>query len=62
MPLPLHKAMRQCYRKSSFESAKTARKKINIIIKEGGPQMYVYTCMECGRYHLTKNKDVPTVL
>lgn len=48
-------AMRQCFRKVQFYSEKTARKKVNIIISEGGPRLYVYGCTKCGNYHLTKN-------
>jgi uncharacterized protein CbrC (UPF0167 family) len=57
MAMPFYKAMRQCYRKSGFIEVKTAKKKINKIKYEGGPQMYFYTCTQCGRYHLTKNPE-----
>lgn len=57
-----YKAMRQCYRKSAFREKSTAIKRANKIKYEGGPQLYVYGCTKCGQYHLTKNKDVATVL
>ena len=41
MPMPFHKAMRQCYRKAGFIEKKTARKKVNKIKYEGGPQLYI---------------------
>jgi hypothetical protein len=50
-------AMRQCYRKARFVEEKTARKKANKIIAEGGPRLYPYGCTQCGGYHLTKNQD-----
>ncbi len=52
----LYQAMRQCYRKARFVEEKTAKKKANKIVAEGGPQLYVYGCTQCGGYHLTKNK------
>jgi hypothetical protein len=55
--LNFQKAMRQCYRKARFVEEKTARKKINKIIAEGGPRLYSYGCTNCGGYHLTKNAD-----
>ena len=48
--------MRQCYRKSMFYTEKTARKKVNKIVADGGPRLYVYGCTQCGCYHLTKNE------
>lgn len=57
MPMPFHKAMRQCYRKAGFIEKKTARKKVNKIKYEGGPQLYIYGCSQCGRFHLTKNPE-----
>lgn len=49
--------MRQCYRKASFIEQKTAQKRANAIVREGGPRLYVYGCTECGSYHLTKNPE-----
>lgn len=54
--MSMQRAMRQCYRKAKFDSQKSAHKKCLKIIKEGGPNLYVYDCRNCGCYHLTKNK------
>lgn len=52
-----YQARQKCYRKSRFALEKTAKKKVNTIKYEGGPQLYVYCCTSCGGYHLTKNPE-----
>ena len=53
----LYVAMRQCYRKAGYTTEGKAKNKVVKIIGDGGPQLYVYDCRECGKFHLTKNKS-----
>lgn len=51
-------ANRQCYRKVRFPDDSIAHLRVNEIVDEGGPQLYVYECGNCNGFHLTKNKAV----
>ena len=52
-PLPSNEAMLQ---EGPICRGENSKEKANKIVAEGGPQLYVYGCTQCGGYHLTKNK------